>query len=131
MNKPLEQARSKMDRLSAELSSIEAANGDDESTWPAGTIERSNRLVRGLEKATLEYDALSERGAKIEAIRQAAMDPRNIEARSQGRDGVHFGATRAWDGYDSRGSIGALDSDDGLRSRALRWMGSNRRLGRS
>jgi HK97 family phage major capsid protein len=108
-----------MDRLSAELSSIEAANGDDETTWPAGTIERSNRLVRGLEKATLEYDALSERGDKIDAIRQAAMDPRNIEAGSQGRDGVHLSATRAWDGYDMRGTIGALDSDDGLRGRAL------------
>ncbi len=119
-NRPLEVARSKMDRLNAELQSIVVANGDDESTWPAGTIERSNRLVRGMEKATLEFDALSERGDKIEAIRQAAMDPRNVEAGSQGRDRVSsFSATRAWDGFDSRGSIGNLDNEAGLRSRAL------------
>jgi len=118
-NRPLDQARSKMEQLSTELSAITSLHGDDESTWPPGILERSNRLVRGLEKATETYDALSARGDRIEAIRQAAMDPRNIEAGSQGRDGVHFSATRAWDGFDSRGSIGSLDSDDGLRSRAL------------
>src|SRR5665811_1960356 len=119
-NKPLELARSKMDRLQAELSALLSSHGDDESKWEPGIMERSNRLVRGIDKAALEYDALSERGDKIEAIRQAAMDPRNVEAGSQGRDRVSsFSATRAWDGYDSRGSIGNLDSDDGLRSRAL------------
>jgi HK97 family phage major capsid protein len=118
--KYLDAARSKMDRLNAELGSFLSAHGDDESKWEPGIMERSNRLVRGIEKATLEFDALSERGDKIEAIRQAAMDPRNVEPGwSQGRGGVHVSAVRAWDGYDSRGSIGALDSDDGLRSRAL------------
>jgi HK97 family phage major capsid protein len=118
-NKPLEMARSKVERLQTELNALLSAHGDDESAWEPGVMERSNRLVRGIEKAALELDALGERGRKIEAIRQAAMDPRNIEAGSQGRDGVHFSATRAWDGYDMRGSIGALDSDDGLRGRAL------------
>lgn len=118
-NRPLELARSKMETLSTELRSILSLHGEDESKWEPGIIERHNRIVRGLDKATETYDALSARGDRIEAIRQAAMDPRNVEAGSQGRDGVHFSATRAWDGYDSRGSIGALDSDDGLRSRAL------------
>lgn len=120
-NRPLEQARSKMERLQAELAALLSSHGDDESKWEPGIMERSNRLVRGIDKAALEYDALSERGDKIEAIRQAAMDPANRESGFGGRalaPSTHS-ATRAWDGYDSRGSIGALDSDDGLRSRAL------------
>jgi HK97 family phage major capsid protein len=119
--KPLEMARSKVDRLQTELTALLSAHGDDESKWEPGIMERSNRLVRGLEKATLEYDALGERGRKIEIIRQAAMDPRNCEP-SMGPlygSGTGHSATRAWEGLDSRGSIGALDSDDGLRSRAL------------
>jgi HK97 family phage major capsid protein len=121
MSKYLDAARSKMDRLNAEIMSIVVANGDDESTWPAGTLERSNRLVRGMEKATLEYDALSERGDKIEAIRAAAMDPANRESGFGGRAlaSSSHSATRAWDGYDMRGSIGSLDNEDGLRARAL------------
>jgi hypothetical protein len=122
MSKYLDAARSKMDRLNAELGTILSANGDDESQWAPGIMERSNRLVRGIEKATLEFDALSERGDKIEAIRQAAMDPRNRESGFGGRAQLApsgHDATRAWDGYDSRGSLAALDSEDGLRSRAL------------
>src|SRR5450759_1767319 len=121
-NKPLELARSKMDRLQAELTALLSSHGDDESKWEPGILERSNRLVRGIDKAALEFDALSERGDKIEAIRAAAMDPRNVEAGwSQGpRAGESsHSAVRAWDGLEYRGSIGALDSDDGLRSRAL------------
>jgi HK97 family phage major capsid protein len=120
-NKPLELARSKMDRLQAELTALLSSHGDDESKWEPGILERSNRLVRGIDKAALEFDALSERGDKIEAIRQAAMDPRNIESGFGGRyvAAPSHSAVRAWDGYDSRGSIGNLDSDDGLRSRAL------------
>jgi HK97 family phage major capsid protein len=122
MSKYLDAARSKMDRLNAELGTILSANGDDESQWAPGIMERSNRLVRGIEKATLEFDALSERGDKIEAIRQAALDPRNRESGFGGRTVLApsgHDATRAWDGWDGRGSIANLDSEDGLRSRAL------------
>src|SRR5450631_1380830 len=121
MSNYLDRARSKMESLSTEMSSILSLHGEDESTWPPGILERHNRIVKGLDRATLEYDALSARGDKIEAIRQAAMDPRNLENGFGGRALAPSSgsATRAWDGYDMRGSIGALDSDDGLRSRAL------------
>lgn len=107
-NRPLDQARSKMEQLSTELSAITSLHGDDESTWPPGILERSNRLVRGLEKATETYDALSARGDRIEAIRQAAMDPRNIEAgpravtacisvpRARGTGSTPVAASAAW-----------------------------------
>src|SRR5665647_2151947 len=110
-----------MEALSIEMSSILSLHGEDESKWAPGILERHNRIVRGLDKATETYDALSARGDKIEAIRAAAMDPRNRESGFGGRAlaASSFSATRAWDGFDSRGSIGALDSDDGLRSRAL------------
>jgi len=121
MSKYLDTARSKLDRLNAELQALLSSHGDDESKWEPGIMERSNRLVRGIDKAALEYDALSERGDKIEAIRAAAMNPANLESGFGGRAlaSSSHSATRAWDGYDSRGSIGALDNEDGLRSRAL------------
>src|SRR5665811_1287768 len=120
-NGPLDRARSKMDALSTELGSILSLHGEDESKWNPGILERHNRLIKGLDRATLEYDALSARGDKIEQIRAAAQDPANRESGFGGRALApsSHSATRAWDGYDSRGSIGALDSDDGLRSRAL------------
>ena len=121
MSKYLDTARSKLDRLNAELQALLSSHGDDESKWEPGIMERSNRLVRGIDKAALEYDALSERGDKIEAIRAAAMNPANLESGFGGRAlaSSSHSATRAWDGYDSRGSIGALDNEDGLRARAL------------
>jgi len=110
-----------MDALSTELGSILSLHGEDESKWNPGILERHNRLIKGLDRATLEYDALSARGDKIEQIRAAAMNPANRESGFGGRAlaSSSHSATRAWDGYDSRGSIGALDNEDGLRSRAL------------
>jgi len=110
-----------MDALSTELGSILSLHGEDESKWNPGILERHNRLIKGLDRATLEYDALSARGDKIEAIRSAAMDPANRESGFGGRAlaSSSHSATRAWDGYDSRGSMSALDNEDGLRSRAL------------
>jgi len=121
MSNYLDRARSKMDALSTELGSILSLHGEDESKWNPGILERHNRLIKGLDRATLEYDALSARGDKIEQIRAAAQDPANRESGFGGRALApsSHSATRAWDGYDSRGSIAALDSDDGLRSRAL------------
>ena len=121
MSNSLDTARSKVERLSAEMTSLLTLHGEDESAWPAGVLERSNRLTRGMEKAVEEADALSARGERIEMIRQAAMDPRNVEAGCAGGRGgpSRRDATRAWDGFDSRGSIGSLDNEDGLRSRAL------------
>jgi HK97 family phage major capsid protein len=121
-NPRLEAARSKMEALSTELGSILSLHGEDESAWPPGIVERHNRIVTGLDRATEQYDALSARGDRIEAIRSAAMDPANRESGFGGRALVRSSgsdAVRAWDGYDSRGSIGALDNDEGLRSRAL------------
>jgi HK97 family phage major capsid protein len=120
-NRPLEQARSKMEQLSTELASILSLHGEDESKWPPGIVERNNRIIRGLDKATEQYDALSARGDRIEAIRSAAMNPANRESGFGGRalTPSSGSAVRAWDGYDARGSIGALDNEDGLRSRAL------------
>ncbi|HEY5182504.1 MAG TPA: phage major capsid protein [Dermatophilaceae bacterium] len=121
MSNYLDRARSKMDALSTELGSILSLHGEDESKWNPGILERHNRLIKGLDRATLEYDALSARGDKIEQIRAAAMNPANRESGFGGRAlaSSSHSATRAWDGYDSRGSIGALDNEDGLRSRAL------------
>src|SRR5450759_2118182 len=121
MSNYLDRARSKMDALSTELGSILSLHGEDESKWNPGILERHNRLIKGLDRATLEYDALSARGDKIEAIRSAAMDPANRESGFGGRAlaSSSHSATRAWDGFDARGSIGALDNEDGLRSRAL------------
>lgn len=120
-NRPLDAARSKMEQLSTELASILSLHGEDESAWPPGIVERNNRIIRGLDKATEQFDALSARGDRIEAIRSAAMNPANRESGFGGRAlaSSSHSATRAWDGYDSRGSIGALDNEDGLRSRAL------------
>jgi HK97 family phage major capsid protein len=121
-NLRLDAARSKVDRLNAELQALLTLHGDDEGQWPAGVLERSNRLTRGMDKAAEEFDALSSRGDRIEAIRAAAMDPRNRESGFGGRaqaPSSHGDVVRAWDGYDARGSLAALDSDDGLRSRAL------------
>jgi HK97 family phage major capsid protein len=120
-NPRLDAARSKVDRLNAELGALLTLHGDDEGQWPAGVLERSNRLTRGMEKAAEEFDALSSRGDRIEAIRAAAMDPANRESGFGGRALApsSHDATRAWDGYDARGSIGSLDNEDGLRSRAL------------
>jgi HK97 family phage major capsid protein len=123
----VESARSTIERLSAELSALTALHGEDEAAWPAGVVERNNRLVRGLEKASEVVDAFSARSDRIEMIRQAALDPKNVESGFGGRSGSSssYGgtssreATRAWAGFDSRGSIGALDNEDGLRSRAL------------
>jgi HK97 family phage major capsid protein len=110
-----------MDALSTELGSILSLHGEDESKWNPGILERHNRLIKGLDRATLEYDALSARGDKIEAIRSAAMDPANRESGFGGRALAPSSgsAVRAWDGFDARGSIGSLDNEDGLRSRAL------------
>jgi hypothetical protein len=110
-----------METLSTELRSILSLHGEDESKWAPGIMERHNRIVTGLDRATEQYDALSARGDRIEAIRSAAMDPANRESGFGGRAlaSSSHSATRAWDGYDSRGSIGALDNEDGLRSRAL------------
>jgi HK97 family phage major capsid protein len=118
---PLELARSKMEQLSTELRSILSLHGEDESQWPPGILERSNRITVGLDKATERYDALSERGDRIEVIRRAAMDPANRESGFGGRAAPpsSHDAVRAWDGFDARGSIGSLDNEDGLRSRAL------------
>lgn len=96
-NPRLDVARSKMERLDTELKALLAQHGEDEATWPAGVMERSNRLVRGMDKATEEFDALSARGDRIEAIRQAAMDPRNVEAGCAGGRDAGVGRVRlAW-----------------------------------
>jgi hypothetical protein len=95
-----------MDALSTELGSILSLHGEDESKWNPGILERHNRLIKGLDRATLEYDALSARGDTIEVIRAAAMDPANRESGFGGRaltPSSHGDAVRAWDGYDSRG----------------------------
>lgn len=88
--------------------------------------ETENRDLDDTEQG--DYDALlarAERAGKIEKIRAAAGDPRNIEDGFKGRqiggtliESQTGNKTRAWDGLDRAGSVYQLGSDDNLIERA-------------
>ena len=68
-------------RLRAALDDVDAheeLHGADPSD--PGQLERRNRLIRTAEKAGEAFEAAKAYDAKIEAVRQAAQDPRNVEA---------------------------------------------------
>lgn len=103
---------------------IESSWGTDRSKMPAGQAERHERLTKGaLAKAREAEDLLGSapiRAEKIEQIRAAAQDPRNVEAGSQGREGEFASLRRRTDPWGDLGeSISRSDSPDGLRARAL------------
>jgi HK97 family phage major capsid protein len=113
------------DVMFEEAQGIESAWGTVRSKMPAGQAERHERLMKGVQAKTREVadltNAYNVRAAKIELIREAAKDPRNVEAGSQGRDGefAQVGRNRA-NPWNSLGeSITRSDTPDGLRSRAL------------
>jgi len=110
-----------------EAQGIEASWGSDRSKMPAGQAERHERLMKGATAKTREVadltDAHNARAAKIELIKQAAQDPRNVES---GFGGAHtdgefasLGRNRSnpWNGLGE--SISRSDSPDGLRARAM------------
>lgn len=71
------------ERLRAALDDVDAheeLHGADPSD--PGQAERRNRLIRTAEKAGEAFEAAKAYDAKIEAVRQAAQDPRNVEAGS-------------------------------------------------
>ena len=111
--------------MATEVRDIESAWGTDPSKMPAGQAERHERLSRGLLAKSREADDLLEtarvRAEKIEAIREAAKDPRNLEPGSQGRGGEYASLSRRranpWG--DLGESITRSDNPDGLRARAL------------
>lgn len=62
------------------LEDHEAKWGTDEATMPAGQRERYQRLQNGLKRASAALEDETARGDRLDAIRTAAMDPRNREA---------------------------------------------------
>jgi HK97 family phage major capsid protein len=113
--------------LNEQCVDIESSWGTDRSKMPAGQAERHERLTKGaLAKAREAEDLIGSarvRAEKIEAIRLAAQDPRNIEhGADEGRTDGQFaqvGRNRAnpWLGLGE--TISRSDSPDGLRARAL------------
>jgi len=77
MNK-LEQAEQRLRAALDDVDAHEELHGADPSD--PGQAERRNRLIRTAEKAGEAFEAAKAYDAKIEAVRQAAQDPRNVEA---------------------------------------------------
>ena len=77
MNK-LELAEERLRTALDDVDAHEELHGADPSD--PGQAERRNRLIRTAEKAGEAFEAAKAYDAKIEAVRQAAQDPRNVEA---------------------------------------------------
>lgn len=77
MNK-LELAEERLRTALDDVDAHEELHGADPSD--PGQAERRNRLIRTAEKAGEAFEAAKVYDAKIEAVRQAAQDPRNVEA---------------------------------------------------
>jgi HK97 family phage major capsid protein len=77
MNK-LEIAEESLRAALDDVDAHEALHGADPSD--PGQAERRNRLIRTAEKAGEAFEAAKDRETKIEAVRRAAQDPRNVEA---------------------------------------------------
>lgn len=116
------EAKAKVNRFNTELEALYATHGEDENAWPAGVSERFNRTVTAMQRALNEYEALSDRGEHIAAVRQAALHGGGGNIRLEA--GTSFetyhgrpdGSVRAYAGLDRVGSVHELD---GLRARAL------------
>lgn len=113
--------------LYEEAQGIESAWGSDRSKMPAGQAERHERLMKGVQAKAREIadltDAHNARAEKIEQIRRAAEDSRNIESGFGGAptDGefarVRRNRSNPWSGLGE--TIARSDTPDGLHARAL------------
>lgn len=107
-----------------EAQGIESAWGTDRSKMPAGQAERHERLTKGSQTKAREIadltNAANVRAAKIEVIRQAAMDPKNVEHGFGGRSdefaSVGRNRSNPWNSLEA--DISRSDTPDGLRARA-------------
>lgn len=116
------------DRLTAEFEDLCSRNGgiDNMDAWPDGQITRGENTTRALnrvEDQILTANAeRAEYAAKVEKVRIAALDPRNHEravpTAADLRGGTVSRGSTPWAGLERAGSIAALDSDTGLRTRA-------------
>jgi HK97 family phage major capsid protein len=102
----------------AEMNTLEDSFGADRAGWPAGHRERYDRLKQGLQLAARELEDVATRAERMERIREAAQNPRNVER----GDACDAGAPRSslrrspWTGLDD--DVIRTESATGWRTRA-------------
>ena len=107
------------DRLSTDLRSHEAQWGSDLDTMPPGQRERRERLRLGFGNAVRAAEDFEEREAKIDAVRQAAQNPRNVEPGfATHSPAPQRNRSNPWDSG-SGDDLRAVDSPTGLYARAI------------
>ena len=115
-------AASRAESALAALAEHEAAWGTDLDTMPAGQRERRQRLHNAARRAAVELEdattAEAERAAKLDAIRAAARDPRNIERTDRTPTPAARNRANPWDSG-SGDDLLRMDTPIGLRTRAL------------
>ena len=79
MSTPAEAALERMAAALAECQQIEDTFGSDRAAWPAGQVERWERMAAAARAADADAEAALARAEKIEAIREAAKDPKSVE----------------------------------------------------
>jgi HK97 family phage major capsid protein len=76
----LDRLGDQLDAVRAEFQQIVDKFGDDESTWPAGQVERKARLSKQEDRLMADYNLALDRAEQVAAVRAAAKDPKNREA---------------------------------------------------
>lgn len=116
----LAELSTRMAEALADLGNITRAYGEDFAAMPAGQRERAERIQRQVRKLDDEIEAVEERERKLEAVRAASSDSRNVEPVSATYRSAPVGSTgrRANPWADLGTDVTRSDTMAGLAARA-------------